>query len=173
MAERMGADMVAAPGEPGIEGWFNDLGLPFGLSDAMAQAPELKKRERAVLFDCVGKPGMIMGIGQSAPVGATIVVVGTCMETDPIEPAFLLQKSLQLRFVFAYSPGDFAQAFQMICAAPGQPGRDGDRACAADRDRPGLRLADRRRFRHQAAGRAGMTAIPNLSRTYAHEADNR
>lgn len=118
MAERMGADVVASPGDPGIEGWFNDLGLPFGLSDAMAQAPELKKRERAVLFDCVGKPGMIMGIGQSAPVGATIVVVGTCMETDPIEPAFLLQKSLQLRFVFAYSPGDFANAFEMICRAP-------------------------------------------------------
>ncbi len=118
MAEKMGADIVASPGDAGIEGWFNDLGLPFGLSDAMAQAPGLKKRQRAVLFDCVGKPGMIMGIGQSAPVGATIMVIGTCMETDPIEPAFLLQKSLQLRFVFAYSADDFAQAFEMICRAP-------------------------------------------------------
>ncbi len=118
MAERMGADIVAAPGDAGIEGWFNDLGLPFGLSDAMAQAPELKKRARAVLFDCVGKPGMIMGIAQSAPVAATIVVVGTCMETDPIEPAYILQKSLQLRFVFAYSPDDFAAAFKMVCANP-------------------------------------------------------
>lgn len=118
MAERMGADIVAAPGDAGIEGWFNGLGLPFGLSDAMAQAPELKQRERAVLFDCVGKPGMIMGIAQSAPVGSTIVVVGTCMETDPIEPAYILQKSLQLRFVFAYSADDFAAAFAMVCKAP-------------------------------------------------------
>ena len=59
-----------------------------------------------------------MAIAQAAPVGATIVVVGTCMETDPIEPAFLLQKSLQLRFVFAYDAQDFAHAFAMVCDAP-------------------------------------------------------
>lgn len=118
MAERMGADIVAAPGDPGIEGWFDDLGLPLGLSDTMALSPDLKRRQRAVLFDCVGKPGMIMALAQSAPVGATIVVVGTCMETDPIEPAYILQKSLQLRFVFAYSADDFAAAFAMVCQAP-------------------------------------------------------
>jgi len=118
MAERMGADIAAAPGDVGIETWFDSLGLPFGLSDAMAQAPELKQRERAVLFDCVGKPGMLMALAQSAPVAATIVVVGTCMETDPIEPAYLIQKSLQLRFIFAYSAVDFAGAFAMICDAP-------------------------------------------------------
>lgn len=118
MAARLGADIVAAPGDAGIEGWFDGLGLPLGLSDAMAQAPELKKRERAVLFDCVGKPGMLMAIGASAPIGATIVVVGTCMESDAIEPAFFLQKALQLRFIFAYSPADFAAAFAMIAANP-------------------------------------------------------
>ncbi|ALJ14312.1 zinc-binding dehydrogenase [Sphingopyxis macrogoltabida] len=118
MAARLGADAVLAPGDAAGEGWWNDLGLPLGLSDAMAQAPELKKRERAILFDCVGKPGMLMAIGAAAPVGATITVVGTCMETDPIEPAFFLQKALQLRFVFAYSPADFADAFAMISADP-------------------------------------------------------
>ncbi|MGH6650035.1 MAG: zinc-binding dehydrogenase [Sphingopyxis sp.] len=118
MAARMGADIVIAPGDKGIESWFDALGLPLGLSDAMAQAPELKKRERAVLFDCVGKPGMLMAIGASAPIGATITVVGTCMESDAIEPAFFLQKALQLRFVFAYSPADFADAFAMISANP-------------------------------------------------------
>lgn len=118
MAARLGADAVLAPGDAAGEGWWNDLGLPLGLSDAMAQAPELRKRERAILFDCVGKPGMLMAIGAAAPVGATITVVGTCMETDPIEPAFLLQKALQLRFVFAYSPADFADAFAMISADP-------------------------------------------------------
>ncbi|ALH80885.1 zinc-binding dehydrogenase [Sphingopyxis macrogoltabida] len=118
MAARLGADAVLAPGDAAGEGWWNDLGLPLGLSDAMARAPELKKRERAILFDCVGKPGMLMAIGAAAPVGATITVVGTCMETDPIEPAFFLQKALQLRFVFAYSPADFADAFAMISADP-------------------------------------------------------
>lgn len=118
MAARLGADAVLAPGDAAGESWWSDLGLPLGLSDAMAQAPELRKRERAILFDCVGKPGMLMAIGAAAPVGATITVVGTCMETDPIEPAFFLQKALQLRFVFAYSPADFADAFAMISADP-------------------------------------------------------
>lgn len=118
MAARMGADHVISPEEAGTGDWFDTLGLPIGLSDTMARAAETKQRSRAVLFDCVGKPGMTMAIARGAPVGATIVVVGTCMETDPIEPAFLLQKSLQLRFVFAYSPPEFADAFAMICADP-------------------------------------------------------
>lgn len=118
MAARMGADIVLPAGDPGIGEWWTGLGLPLGLSDAMAQAPELRRRSRAILFDCVGKPGMTMAIAQVAPVAATIVVIGTCMETDAIEPAFLLQKSLQLRFVFAYTPADFGDAFAMICADP-------------------------------------------------------
>lgn len=118
MAERMGADMVIAPDEAAAGQWFDRQGLPIGLSDTMARAAEAKERTRAVLFDCVGKPGMTMAIARSAPVGATIVTVGTCMETDPIEPAFLLQKSLSVRFVFAYSPADFADAFAMVCDRP-------------------------------------------------------
>ncbi|MFN3817699.1 zinc-binding dehydrogenase [Blastomonas sp.] len=118
MAGRLGADISFAPGDEGADKWWRDLGLPLGLSDAMAQDPIQRKRSRAVLFDCVGKPGVLMAIGTAAPVGATIMGVGTCMEPDTIEPAFLLQKSLQIRFVFAYAPDDFAQAFAMICASP-------------------------------------------------------
>ncbi len=118
VAEKMGADRVMAPDEQQAGGWFDALGLPIGLTDTMARAAEPKTRTRAILFDCVGKPGMTMAIARAAPVGATIVVVGTCMEPDAIEPAFLLQKALQLRFVFAYSPGDFADAFAMICQDP-------------------------------------------------------
>lgn len=118
MAERMGADAVIAPDEAAAGEWFDALGLPIGLSDTMARATEAKARTRAVLFDCVGKPGMTMALARSAPVGSTIVTVGTCMETDPIEPAFLLQKSLQVRFVFAYSPPEFTEAFAMICKDP-------------------------------------------------------
>ncbi|WP_374414414.1 zinc-binding dehydrogenase [Novosphingobium colocasiae] len=120
MAERMGADAVMVPGDPSLPAWWLDQGLAQGLSDAMAIDPATRKRSRAVLFDCVGKPGMLMALGQAAPVGATIVVVGNCMETDRIEPAFLLQKSLTLRFVFAYTDAEFREAFRMICADPGR-----------------------------------------------------
>lgn len=120
MAEQLGADRVIAPQGGDAEAWWNDLGLPLGLSDAMEIDPALRKRQRAILFDCVGKPGMLMRIATEAPVGATIVVVGTCMESDAIEPAFLLQKSLRVQFVFAYSAAEFEDAFRMICDDPGR-----------------------------------------------------
>ena len=118
MAERMGADIVLSPGDEASGEWWTGQGLPVGMSDAMAVAAEQKQRSRAVVFECVGKPGMLMTLAKTAPTGATIVVVGNCMETDPIEPAFLLQKGLTLRFVFAYSPAEFAHAFAMIADNP-------------------------------------------------------
>jgi threonine dehydrogenase-like Zn-dependent dehydrogenase len=118
MAERMGADVVMGPSDPGLASWWAGQGLPQGLSDAMAVDPATRSRSRAVLFDCVGKPGMLMALAQAAPVGGNIVVIGTCMELDGLEPAFLIQKGLSLRFVFAYSDAEFREAFTMICADP-------------------------------------------------------
>lgn len=118
MAEKMGADIVMAPGGGDQEIWWTDLGLPLGLSDAMAVDPLLRKRKRAILFECVGKPAMLMRIAEDAPIGAKIVVIGNCMESDVIEPAFLLQKGLTLQFVFAYSADEFGDAFRMVCEHP-------------------------------------------------------
>lgn len=118
MAEKMGADIVVAPGADNVEGWWKDLGLPRGLSDAMAIDPQFRKRSRAVIFECVGKPGMLMTLADAAPIGAMIVVVGNCMETDKLEPALLLQKSLKLNFVFAYTAEEFGDAFRMVCDDP-------------------------------------------------------
>ena len=118
MAERMGADNVISPGGTSAGEWWTALDLPLGLSDAMEVDPAHRTRSRAVLFECVGKPGMLMELARNAPVGATIVVIGNCMEDDKLEPAFLLQKSLTLKFVFAYAGDEFTQAFEMIRAAP-------------------------------------------------------
>lgn len=118
MAEQMGADAVIAPNASAAGEWWDDVDLPLGLSDAMAVDAATRRRSRAIVFECVGKPGMLMGAAVGAPVGATIVVVGNCMEDDTLEPAFLLQKSLTLRFVFAYSNDEFAQAFAMIRERP-------------------------------------------------------
>ena len=117
MAEQMGADRVLAPGGDG-DAWWECNDLPLGISDAMAIDPATRRRSRAVIFECVGKPGMLMQAAQSAPVGATIVVVGVCMDHDAIEPAFLIQKSLNLKFVFAYNSAEFTDAFRMILDNP-------------------------------------------------------
>jgi threonine dehydrogenase-like Zn-dependent dehydrogenase len=118
MAERLGADVVLRPEDPAAGAWWNDQGLAQGLSDAMAIDPATRRRSRAVLFECVGKPGMLMALAQAAPVGATIVVIGTCMELDRLEPAFLIQKGLTLRFVFAYSDAEFGDALAMLARDP-------------------------------------------------------
>ncbi|MES2493363.1 MAG: zinc-binding dehydrogenase [Pseudomonadota bacterium] len=118
MAERMGADRVISPGGCDAGEWWTAIDLPLGLSDAMEVDPIRRRRSRAVLFECVGKPGMLMELARNAPVAATIVVVGNCMEDDLLEPAFLLQKSLTLKFVFAYTGNEFTTAFEMIRAAP-------------------------------------------------------
>ncbi len=118
LADKMGADMTFAASDRTIEGWWNGLGLPYGLSDAMAVDPATRQRKRAIFFDCVGAPGLIMNIARAAPIEATIVAIGICKDDDIIEPAFLVQKGICLQFVFAYSPAEFADALAMIAANP-------------------------------------------------------
>lgn len=114
MAARMGADLVIAPDAEAQARWWRGHGLFVGLSDSQAAAGS----RRPIVFECVGKPGMLAAIAEQSPVHTVVTVVGNCMEPDHIEPALLLQKSIQLRFVFAYSADEFAQAFAMICASP-------------------------------------------------------
>lgn len=115
MAEAMGADAAIAPDADASAGWWRTQNLHIGLSDTMAAVGASK---RAVIFECVGKPGMLTAVAEAAPVASTIVVAGVCMESDAIEPALLIQKSLQLRFVFAYSAQEFRAAFDMLVADP-------------------------------------------------------
>ncbi len=118
MAETMGADAVMAPDDAGRDHWWEGQGLYLGLSDSIERALDPKSRTRSIIFDCVGKPGMLMAIAGGAPVSSTIVTVGNCMETDPIEPAFLLQKGLTVKYVFAYEAQEFVDALEMIKRNP-------------------------------------------------------
>ena len=58
----------------------------------------------AVIFECVGVPGVIDQIMAAAPANARMVVVGVCMERDTIEPMFGINKELNLQFVLGYTP---------------------------------------------------------------------
>jgi len=114
-AEKLGADMVLAPDAARVVEYWEKLGAPVGVSDASALTGAGK---RPVIFECVGKPGMLKMIAEEAPVRATIVVVGVCMESDAVEPGYMVQKELQLRFSFAYTQDEFAEAVRMIGANP-------------------------------------------------------
>jgi threonine dehydrogenase-like Zn-dependent dehydrogenase len=46
--------------------------------------------------------------------GCRIVVVGVCMETDQIRPLVGINKELNLQFVLAYTPEEFAETLHNI-----------------------------------------------------------
>jgi threonine dehydrogenase-like Zn-dependent dehydrogenase len=95
LAIRMGADIVLDPAK----------------EDPYAR---LAPGRRAVLFECVGVPGLIQQTLEKAPRDARIVVVGVCMEADAIEPMFGIVKELSLQFVLGYTPEEFARSLRLL-----------------------------------------------------------
>jgi threonine dehydrogenase-like Zn-dependent dehydrogenase len=83
-------------------------------ADAPPRAPWMRgpALRPAVVFECVGVPGVIDSIMASVPPGARIVVVGVCMERDHIEPMFGINKELNLQFVLGYSGEEFTRTLQ-------------------------------------------------------------
>ena len=117
-AETMGADAVMAPAADAVGRWWEGQGTPIGVSDAAAARAAGLAGRRPVIFECVGKPGILRAIAYEAPAGASIIVVGVCMNPDSFEPGYMIQKELQMRFVFAYTAPEFAEATQMLAKRP-------------------------------------------------------
>jgi 2-desacetyl-2-hydroxyethyl bacteriochlorophyllide A dehydrogenase len=95
LAATMGADIVI---DPATE-------TPYG---------KLPAGRRAVIFECVGVPGLLQQIFEAAPRDARIVVAGVCMEPDRIEPFFGIVKELALQFVLGYTPEEFARCLRLL-----------------------------------------------------------
>jgi threonine dehydrogenase-like Zn-dependent dehydrogenase len=62
----------------------------------------------AVVFECVGVPGVLDQLMAASPRGTRIIVVGVCMEADTIYPMLGISKELNLQFVLGYTPDEFA-----------------------------------------------------------------
>lgn len=110
LAQQMGADLVVDPKEKSpYESWrqmaaYSDPAKAPMMPPWMP-GPALRP---AVIFECVGVPGMIESIMAAAPGNARIVVVGVCMDRDQIEPLAGISKELNIQFVLGYSPEEFA-----------------------------------------------------------------
>lgn len=72
--------------------------------------------EAAVIFECVGAPGMIDQIVKRAPVGARVVVAGICSQEDTFLPLLAVSKELSLLFVSFYRAEEFEAALQMLAS---------------------------------------------------------
>jgi threonine dehydrogenase-like Zn-dependent dehydrogenase len=116
LALRMGADEVIDPGEKSPYQSWKDAATPPGYDGSRyAQMFGSGPKQRpAVLFECVGVPGVIQQLIDGAPAGARIVVVGVCMETDRFEPFFGIIKQLNLQFVLGYTGEEFAESLRHI-----------------------------------------------------------
>ena len=142
LALRMGADIAIDPAAGSPYAALEEAITPAGFDGSRyAQLLGLSPRRRpAVLFECVGIPGVLQAMLEGAPGGARIVVVGVCMERDAIEPFFGIVKQLSVQFVLAYTAEEFAETLGHIAAgrldvAPmitGRVGLDGVRQAFAD-----------------------------------------
>lgn len=118
LAVAMGADVVVDPGAQSPYVSWREVAPYTG--DALARAPKLPPwidgpaLRPAVLFECVGVPGVIEEMMENARQRARIIVVGVCMERDHFEPIFGINKELNVQFVLGYTPEEFAATLRHI-----------------------------------------------------------
>jgi threonine dehydrogenase-like Zn-dependent dehydrogenase len=98
LAAAMGAHVVVDPArERPIDAWQAAAGV-----------------RPAVVFECVGVPGLLDQIMREAPRDARVVVAGVCMEDDRIRPMLGINKELSVQFVLGYTPMEFADTLRDI-----------------------------------------------------------
>src|SRR4051794_23684942 len=116
LAARLGADVVVDPARSGpYATWAEHAAMSeaekAARSPLQAFLPALKP---ALIFECVGVPGLIQQVFEGAARDARIVVVGVCMETDRTEPMLGIMKELNVQYVLGYTPDEFADALRLI-----------------------------------------------------------
>jgi threonine dehydrogenase-like Zn-dependent dehydrogenase len=125
LATALGADVVVDPAETTPwQSWreaavYRDTSRAPALPSWIA-GPAVRP---AVVFECVGVPGVLDQVMAAAPRGTRIVVVGVCMEADTIHPLLGISKELNLQFVLGYTPDEFAATLRHIAegAIPAAP----------------------------------------------------
>jgi threonine dehydrogenase-like Zn-dependent dehydrogenase len=116
LAETMGADVVIDPArtQP-YASWAEHAEMTEAEKAArppfQAHLPPLKP---ALIFECVGVPGVLQQVFEGAPRHARVIVVGVCMETDRSEPMLGIIKELNVQYVLGYTPEEFAWSLRLI-----------------------------------------------------------
>lgn len=112
LAEATGADVVVDPADGGPwAAWLPLTGTPIPPSPLLT--PDTPA-PRAVVFDCVGAPGLTAAVIEAVPAHTRIVIAGVCAVPDSYVPVQALQKELTMQYVFAYRPSEVARALDLI-----------------------------------------------------------
>ena len=67
-----------------------------------------------VVFECVGRTGMISQAMDIAGIDGRVVVVGVCITDDSFTPYTGLRKELDVRFALYYGPEDFLETIDVL-----------------------------------------------------------
>jgi threonine dehydrogenase-like Zn-dependent dehydrogenase len=107
---------AAALAEFGLKAVEKLRAVPFLPWNKVLRAAEAagKSPRGPVVFECVGLPGVLDSIVNSAPIYSRVIVVGVCMERDTIGPVLANVKEIGLQFVFAYGPGEFYDTLHLL-----------------------------------------------------------
>jgi len=118
LAVQLGADVVVDPAQGAPWKSWRDAAVYRDASRAPALPPWIAGPavRPAVVFECVGVPGVLDELMAASPRGTRIVVVGVCMEPDTIHPMLGISKELNLQFVLGYTPDEFAATLGHIAA---------------------------------------------------------
>ncbi|MGB6514295.1 zinc-binding dehydrogenase [Mycobacterium sp.] len=68
----------------------------------------------ALVFEAVGVPGIVDDVLLRAKPGTRLVVAGVCMQPDTVHPFFAIAKEINVQFVLAYDPNEFADSLRAI-----------------------------------------------------------
>jgi threonine dehydrogenase-like Zn-dependent dehydrogenase len=116
LALTMGADVVVDPGANSPYDSWRDAARASAQGDRAAVNPLSGEKllPPGLFFECVGVPGVIDQMMVGAERGCRFVIVGVCMESDPIRPLLAIGKELNLQFVLGYTPEEFALTLNHI-----------------------------------------------------------
>ena len=112
VAETLGADILVDPAASDPDAHWTAFEVPY----CPVVYPRVQSRaRRAVIFECVGAPGMLNRLIEAAPRNAQLIVAGVCMAPDTIEPSLAINKELEIKFAMAFSADEFRQTMHRIC----------------------------------------------------------
>jgi threonine dehydrogenase-like Zn-dependent dehydrogenase len=93
-------------------GWWH----AWRLGEALGAGPK-----HPVIFECVGVPGVIDSILDGAPLFSRVIVVGVVVGLDQITPAMAINKEIDVRFAFGYTPLEFRDTLHMLAEGKVDP----------------------------------------------------
>jgi len=104
--------IVAADFTPKRRGLAAAMGAHQTVDPAQSSPFDTAKPD--VVFEAVGVPGVIDDVLLRAKPGTRLVVAGVCMQPDTVHPLFAIAKEINVQFVLAYDPQEFADSLRAI-----------------------------------------------------------